>query len=524
MVKKLLITGTIIILVASMATPANASRIIFQDDTQGTVTSNSVVVGSDKAGAANTSITFGADAIPTENGNITWNITSNSFAVDHTVNITGDLTVSGTTNFPGTTSDSYTVDSDNSSTSQKLSFGSALTKILEYDTANTWFNLSNRLNIAGAGGVNGIKLTTRAGAGDSNQNQLEVRNSSNTSVFSVTETGNTSLFGLTATGAADFSGTSRFAMRSGAADPGTCTVGDLFFNTTSAALKSCTATNTWTVPSAAGTVTSVNGSGGTTGLSLTGGPITSSGTLTLGGTLGLTNGGTNNNLTASNGGIVFSDASKLNILSGTATAGKVLQSGATAAPTWSTPTYPSGSGSSGTILRSNGTNMVYSTATYPDTAGTAGNILRSDGTNFISTAVTSYQSTPANPTGTASTTGVMMGLAGSITPIRSGIIKITISGDMTNGTNVDGAQVQIRTGTGSAPANQAALTGTARGGLVRMTNPTDTRGGRVTVPFSTNAIVSGLTSGTAYWIDAGLAAITGGTATIANVSISAVEL
>jgi hypothetical protein len=41
-----------------------------------------------------------------------------------------------------------------------------------------------------------------------------------------------------------------------------------------------------------GTVTSVNASGGTTGLSFTGGPITSSGTLTLGGTLGIANGGT----------------------------------------------------------------------------------------------------------------------------------------------------------------------------------------------------------------------------------------
>jgi hypothetical protein len=41
-----------------------------------------------------------------------------------------------------------------------------------------------------------------------------------------------------------------------------------------------------------GTVTSVDGSGGTTGLTLTGGPITASGTLTLGGTLAIANGGT----------------------------------------------------------------------------------------------------------------------------------------------------------------------------------------------------------------------------------------
>ena len=49
---------------------------------------------------------------------------------------------------------------------------------------------------------------------------------------------------------------------------------------------------TWQSVSGVGTVTSVDGSGGTTGLTLTGGPITSSGTLTLGGTLIVGNGGT----------------------------------------------------------------------------------------------------------------------------------------------------------------------------------------------------------------------------------------
>ncbi len=44
--------------------------------------------------------------------------------------------------------------------------------------------------------------------------------------------------------------------------------------------------------STAGTVTSVNASGGTTGMSFTGGPVTSAGTLTLNGTLAVANGGT----------------------------------------------------------------------------------------------------------------------------------------------------------------------------------------------------------------------------------------
>jgi hypothetical protein len=41
-----------------------------------------------------------------------------------------------------------------------------------------------------------------------------------------------------------------------------------------------------------GTVTSVNVSGGTTGLTTSGGPVTGSGTITLGGTLAVANGGT----------------------------------------------------------------------------------------------------------------------------------------------------------------------------------------------------------------------------------------
>jgi hypothetical protein len=50
---------------------------------------------------------------------------------------------------------------------------------------------------------------------------------------------------------------------------------------------------TWATPAAsAGTVTSVNVAGGTTGLTTSGGPITSSGTITLAGTLGVANGGT----------------------------------------------------------------------------------------------------------------------------------------------------------------------------------------------------------------------------------------
>lgn len=131
------------------------------------------------------------------------------------------------------------------------------------------------------------------------------------------------------------------------------------------------------------------------------------------------------------------------------------------------------------------------------------------------------QRTPAAPTGTASAVQVMMGLAGTITPLVTGKALLLVSGTIFNASAIaDGALVQIRYGTGATPANGDAATGTAVGGAVQYVAATTAE----KAPFSLNAFVSGLTPATAYWIDVGLAAITGGTASISDVSISAVEL
>lgn len=58
------------------------------------------------------------------------------------------------------------------------------------------------------------------------------------------------------------------------------------------------------------------------------------------GVLGLSNGGSNKALVASNGGIVYTDSDSMEILSATATAGQMLRSGSSSAPTWSTATWP----------------------------------------------------------------------------------------------------------------------------------------------------------------------------------------
>jgi hypothetical protein len=96
----------------------------------------------------------------------------------------------------------------------------------------------------------------------------------------------------------------------------------------------------------------------------------------------LLDGGTNASLTASNGGIVYSTASAMAILSGTATAGQHLQSGASAAPSWTTATFPSTATGTGTILRANGTNWLASTSTFADTY-TANSILYASSANTV---------------------------------------------------------------------------------------------------------------------------------------------
>ncbi len=134
-----------------------------------------------------------------------------------------------------------------------------------------------------------------------------------------------------------------------------------------------------------------------------------------------------------------------------------------------------------------------------------------------------YQASPTNPTGVATTTAKMMGLGASATlsPTSSGTYLIIISGYANTTHAADNDLMQIYTGTGTAPANAAAITGTAQGTELTVSVPTANTGD---VPFTLNAVVTGLTVGTTYWLDIALATSnTNGTATIKSLSISAIE-
>ena len=123
----------------------------------------------------------------------------------------------------------------------------------------------------------------------------------------------------------------------------------------------------------------------------------------------------------------------------------------------------------------------------------------------------------------------MLGLAGSITPRSSGNILIVVSGMIeptgSGTTSGLGIAYQISYGTGVAPSNQGALAGTQVGSVQFHTNDVNTVGTNANHPFSLQAVVTGLTIGTAYWVD--LAAteflLSNGFA-LANITISVIEI
>ena len=99
--------------------------------------------------------------------------------------------------------------------------------------------------------------------------------------------------------------------------------------------------------------------------------LTSVGTIGTGawqGTLvGLTYGGTNANLTAANGGLVYSTATALAILAA-GSSGQIPRSGGAGAPSWSTATFPATASTTGAYLRADGTNWIASTLILPNAA------------------------------------------------------------------------------------------------------------------------------------------------------------
>jgi hypothetical protein len=113
----------------------------------------------------------------------------------------------------------------------------------------------------------------------------------------------------------------------------------------------------------------------------------------------------------------------------------------------------------------------------------------------------------------------MMGLglvAGfSITPIASGRVAAIIGGCCANSGANGGLHITGRYGSGTAPANGAAITGTTWSitQVYYMTSANDISGFTVIGGFN----IGVLAAGTAYWFDVSISATGGGTVTITNV-------
>lgn len=139
--------------------------------------------------------------------------------------------------------------------------------------------------------------------------------------------------------------------------PNTVTANNLLYASGTNTVAGLATANNGVLVTSAGGVPSI----GSTLPSAVQGNITSLGTITSGtwngSLIGLTYGGTNANLTASDGGIVYSTATALAILNATATARQMLQSGASGAPTWSTATWPATT-TANALLFSSATNTV----------------------------------------------------------------------------------------------------------------------------------------------------------------------
>jgi hypothetical protein len=133
--------------------------------------------------------------------------------------------------------------------------------------------------------------------------------------------------------------------------------------------------------------------------------------------------------------------------------------------------------------------------------------------------------TPADQTALASATYVMNGLGAiasvpcALTPLVTGRVLVMISGDIVENATAQTATLQLSYGTGAAPANGAAVTGTQTGGQLAWVSLT----GQLTQTFALTNIITGLTVGTAYWFDiAGKSSA--GTVQLTNLNFAAVEL
>lgn len=218
--------------------------------------------------------------------------------------------------------------------------------------------------------------------------------------------------------------------------------------------------------------------------------ITEVGTVTTGTwqatPVALAYGGTNANLTASDGGIFYSTASAGAILAGTATANQVLLSGSSAAPAWSTATYPATT-TINQLLYSSSANVIAGLATGNNgvlitSAGGVPSWLADGTTGQVLTATTgspaTWQNLPASSVTFTGDTGTpFSGAAVTVTGGTTGLTFAAANPDLT----LSGTLVVANGGTGKTSVTTAPAA-------------TSWAGWDANKNFSANALIPGYTT------------------------------
>ena len=197
----------------------------------------------------------------------------------------------------------------------------------------------------------------------------------------------------------------------------------------------------WTTVTGTGTVTSIDASGGGTGMTFTGGPITTAGTLTLGGTLGVGSGGTGLTATPTNGQLAIGNGSGYTLA--TLTAGTAVSITNAAGSITIDNTAPD------QIVSLTGAGTTSISGTYPNFtitsndqfAGTVTSVAASGGTTGLT-----FSGSPITSAGTLTLGGTLAIGSGGTGASTAGAAR-TALGAAALGANTDITSIALTSGT-----------------------------------------------------------------------------
>ena len=216
--------------------------------------------------------------------------------------------------------------------------------------------------------------------------------------------------------------------------------------------------------------------------------------------LGLSNGGTNASLTASNGGIVYSGASAMAILSASSTSGNVLLSGAAGAPSWGY-SYTSSNVANSIVSRDgNGDVAANKITAESGLAVTSGGAFITGDTNTTGTALVNALTSNGAISGTT-----VNGTAATFTSLNStgdAIVNTLTSNGAISGTTITGTAAFVTSLNSSGAAIVSSLTSNgAISGTTAFVTSLNSSGAAIVNSLTSNGAISGTTiSGTAAFV------------------------